>query len=449
MEMRFLPDEPIDGEEYRDDLGFDKFVEVLQTSIYNTQAPFVYGVLGDWGTGKTSIMKLLQNRFEKEMRKPDGRPYIPIWFDAWKYENEDNIVYPLLYAIKRDYDVRIRQQGKSSDFPKKFAELVASSALALTDVGLRVATKHLTGEALKLADIKEQIKTVKENAGNLEMVLGGWADEVRKLDEAFLELLDLYARDLTNPGSTLKTQPDKVRFVILIDDLDRCLPDTTIDVLESIKNYLMVKNCIFVLAVNPKIIYQGIRIKYKNLEVDGREYLEKILNYSFYVPEPELDKVAKFTTDRLQKLLAEADWQKYENYCVNFGQVLQKCFFTNPRKIKRILNRYLFFISRYESELDQYDTYNLVKLLVLAEYFPALFQLFLSNADRVVGEMEKVGTPQFDIQKFENQFGVSIAATYPQLLHMKDLFSLEVQTVPDKPDLTKQAQAVLSITRLI
>lgn len=447
MKMRFLPDKPLSATD-ADDLGFGEFVEVLQTSIYNTETPFVYGVLGDWGTGKTSIMQLLQHRLEQDLQN-GVQPFVPIWFNAWKYENEENIVYPLLYGIKRDYDERISQTAKSQDFPQKFRQVVASSTLALADVGLRVITKHLTGEAIKVSDIEQQINKVREHAGNLETVLNSWADEVRKLDDAFKVMLTTYAQDLIKSNSEFRDS-SKVKFVILIDDLDRCLPETTIAVLESIKNYLLVENCIFVLGVNPKIIYQGIRVKYKNLEVDGREYLEKILNYSFYVPEPELGLAAKFASERLKRLvLDEAKQRQYDPYFVKFGQILQECQFNNPRKIKRILNRYLFFISKYETELDQYDNKNIVRLLVMAEYFPELFQLFLVDAPKVTQQIDKIGKFEFDIKKFENDFGISIASHYSQLARMRQLFNLDVQTDPQKPDLTKHAQVVFSITRLI
>src|SRR5580704_16123143 len=104
MKMRFLPDEPIVS--YDEDLlNSREFVELIRMATYNTEAPFVYGVLGDWGTGKTSILRLLEHQFNLDLHAPQlGRfPFVPIWFNAWEYENETNVVYPLLYAIKQDY----------------------------------------------------------------------------------------------------------------------------------------------------------------------------------------------------------------------------------------------------------------------------------------------------------------------------------------------------------
>jgi hypothetical protein len=447
MRMRFLPDEPIeDG--LQDLLGFRDFVELIQSSIYNTEAPFVYGVLGDWGSGKTSILKLLKRRLEQDLEN-NAQAFVPVWFNAWQYENEANIVYPLLYAIKHDYGERIGPLDEAKEFGKRFFQVVATSALAVTDMGLRVATKYLTGEALKLKDLSEHLAAVQEHPGELERLLGGWADQVANLHKAFEILLDTYATELAALHPEFVRED--IRFVILVDDLDRCLPDTTIAVLESIKNYLAVPNCVFVLGLNPGIIYQGIRIKYRGLEVDGRAYLEKILNYSFYIPEPALARIAEFAADQLEALvLDDAERERYGWLFKGFGQALQDCHFTNPRKIKRILNRYLLFLSKYEERFKAYNA-NIVRLIVLAEYFPRVFQLFLEHptaVQTITARLGKVGELDFDIEGFEKEYGVAIAADYPQLSRMGKLFDLSLHPDAAEHSLSKQAEAVFSIARL-
>jgi predicted KAP-like P-loop ATPase len=53
-----------------------------------------YGILGDWGSGKTSILRLL----EEQVRSDPG--LVPIFFNPWKYENDASLIYPLLHTIK-------------------------------------------------------------------------------------------------------------------------------------------------------------------------------------------------------------------------------------------------------------------------------------------------------------------------------------------------------------
>lgn len=442
MKMRFLSDESI-TKGSQDILGFGDFVKLIQDALYHTEATsFVYGVLGDWGSGKTSILRLLEERLEKDL-EIGARAFVPIWFEAWKYENEANIVYPLLYAIRRDYDERVGGFDEAKGFGKKFLRVVVTSSLALADVAVRAASKHFIDDAMTLEDIAKHLETVQEHPGELGRVLGSWADQVRDLRKVFESLLDTYAKDLGAKETNISR--DDVRFVILVDDLDRCLPGTAIAVLESIKNHLVVENCIFVLALNAQVIYQGIRTKYQGLEIDGREYLEKILNYSFYVPEPTLDRVANFASRRLEELVPnDQDRQKYQSHFEDFGKILQVCGFSNPRKIKRVLNRFLLFINTAEVEkrLSDYNMSNVTRLIVLAEYFPVLFTLLLGkdNPKSVCDKLANSNKAQIG-----EEYGISIPASYAPLFKLQELFNLE----EDGLGLRREVEAVHRITRLI
>jgi hypothetical protein len=448
MKMRFLPDEPISN--LSDDLLQSRqFIDLIRMATQSTETPFVYGVLGDWGTGKTSIMRMLERSFNDDFSilKLGDSPFVPIWFNAWQYENETNVVYPLLYAIKQDYTTRL--QGHNHEAVKKsFIKVVTASALALTDLGLRVTTKHFTGQALSMKDVKEQLEYVENQPNELESTLSKWADTVGELRTAFETLLHVYAASLAESKKTFVS--DDVRFVIFIDDLDRCLPGTVITILESIKNYLTVSQCVFILGINPRVVYDGIRSKYQGLEIDGREYLEKILNYSFHVPEPETTQIAEFALQRLGGLVPDdADRIKHGQKFALFGDVLKECHFNNPRKIKRILNRYLLFIGKYETHLSDFNLANIVRLTVLGEYFPALFSLFLQDGDSAKEVLKQVGSHEFDVQAFEQRYGITLGNNYAQLVRMRGLFDLEVQADPGKPNLTKQAEEVSTITRVI
>jgi hypothetical protein len=448
MGMRFLPEEPIASSD-KDALGLGQFAALIRGSIENTTCPFVFGVLGDWGTGKTSILRMLETSFLRTLETPfenrltRERLWVPIWFNAWKYENETNVVYPLLHAIRESYTKRLSSEARE-EMKKNFMAVVKSSTLALTDVGLRVVTKHLTGEAVKLEDIQKQMEFVEKDLDGVEKVLSRWTNEVDELQKAFDTLLGDYGKKLAKQHDA---QPDAVHLVIIIDDLDRCLPHTAIAILESIKNYLTAQNCIFVLGINPRVIYQGIRVKYEGLEIDGREYLEKILNYSFYVPEPDPQAVANFARTKLGEL--SLDGATNDAAFEEFASVLKECRFSNPRKIHRILNRFLLFLDRNEQDLSKYNLANVSRFIIMAEYFPALFPLFLAQPLDVGKELAKAGTTNFDAKEFERKYGVSVLPAYQQITRMNELFDVTVQEVKGGYKLADQAKAVFDITRLV
>lgn len=432
--MRFLPDAPIITAE-ADALGFSGFVDLVEQAVRGTADPFVHGVLGDWGVGKTSILHLLRSRFGST------DAFVPIWFNAWQYENEHNLIYPLLHAIRRQFitDVGEPSEGRLG---KSLRDAALASALLLGDLGLRGSTRLFTGEALRLADIKQQLADIRDHSADLTDVLDTWVDSVGQLQAAFTALLAEYAAGVAEVRGL---RVEDVRFVILVDDLDRCLPDTTIALLESIKNYLSVERAIFVLGLNPGVVYQGIRHKYDGLEINGREYLEKILNYTFYVPEPEPMRVVReFARSRFEELVPSPRVREsFAPLFDRFGQALEDCRFTNPRKIKRILNRVLLFIVRHETQMDDYPMHNVARLLMLAEYYP---EVFMALREYLWQKDDRTG---FSLVQFEERLGYALTDRHPRLAIMRALFDLREQNDINKPKLKHQADAVFGITRLL
>ncbi|MCU0499997.1 MAG: KAP family NTPase, partial [Anaerolineae bacterium] len=392
LKLQFLPENPI--EHYADEhLGFGRFITLIEDSIIDAQPPFVFGILGDWGVGKTSILRLLEQRFNDTLNAPDKHDYVvPIWFDLWEYENETDLIYPLLYAIVQCYKETVKNDDKIKNFFKEVRQVAQHAAGLGIDAWLRKVTKPILGQEVDRAKAAKEIDRAKQIAlyqEDVVDVLEMWTDNIAIFKKAFMVLLNQFAQDVRE----MRRLPEdtKLRFVIFVDDLDRCLPETTIKILENIKNYLTVHikengqkvaaPCVFVLAINPSVIYKGIQQKYRGAEVDGREYLEKILSYTFYVPEPQVDNIEKFLDSRISTIIVNnADRETYKREIDEFKRIIRDSGFNNPRKLKRILNRYLLFLNQYEKTHDLFALPNVIKLIVIAEYFPDLFQMFLSDS---------------------------------------------------------------------
>lgn len=439
MQMRFLRDEPITRQE-QDQLGLSAFLDLIQNSIRGTETPFVYGVLGDWGTGKTSAMKLLQNALAND--KTTDKRFVPVWFNAWLYENEQNLVYPLLHVVKQTHqDMGIAPERSRFH---SFFRVAAATAVAVSDLALRALTKKVFDEAISVDDITKNVDLTEKEFERLEGVMASWADKVSELRDAFGSLIDAFAADCE---AALGVEKDNVVFLILVDDLDRCLPGATLSMLESIKNFLSVEKCIFVLGMNPAAVYAGIQHKYLGVHVSGREYLEKIVNYSFYIPEPGEEEIRQFARSRLSQLIGDEQARdRFDDKLTAFGEVLSACHYSNPRKIKRVLNRYLVFLNRYEDRLQDYDISNIVKLIVQAEYYPDLFQLNLTDVGHVE-RLKKIGTKEFNLAEFERDTGLTLAGDYANLRRLRELFDLTNPLKP-KADLGRHARDVFAIARL-
>jgi len=90
-EICIITDEPI-----TDAPDFDKYSQTISNIIANSVPRFTVGIYGGWGTGKTTIMQMIQNHLDVKY-KNDIKT---IWFDAWRYENEEfSALVPLVRTI--------------------------------------------------------------------------------------------------------------------------------------------------------------------------------------------------------------------------------------------------------------------------------------------------------------------------------------------------------------
>ncbi len=423
MTLRFLPDTPIQTAA-EDLLQFSPFVNLLRRSLLRTEPPFVYGILGDWGSGKTSILRMLQGQLSVASSRENT--FIPIWVNARTQENRANPIYPLLHALKQQYDLAARGGAAGNGFVAKFKQVTATSALALNGDVLQAVSRQTSEQLLGGGEGTDRETGQPRAVERLVRSLAGWTESAGQVEDQFAALLAAYADDVAR---WRQIDPASVRFVILIDDLDRCQPPTAISLLDSIKSHLSVDRCAFILALNPGLINHSIRAVYPHLTMDSRAYLETILNYAFPVPEATAARVKAFTSTRLDFLARDPAVQsRYRPSFETFGAVLADCRFSNPRRIKRVLNRYLFFLAHYEQandlqpRLDEFNLSNIVRLIVLAEYFPVLFELLYSlpYPHQLLDGLSAKTT----YAQWEQRYGLTIPADYPPLARLRALFEL-------------------------
>lgn len=432
MEFKYLPDSHIQKEE-DDFLNFKEASRLILKAIRSSKPPFTWGIYGDWGSGKTSLMTLIKNRMEEELLNPTNTPsnplLIPVWFDAWRYENEVNIIYPLFHRIRRDFFERCPEDKNNKDFLDSFKKVATASLFGLTDLALRTATKAAFGEALKLGDVKDSL-TMVEN--ELDPIFDKWTDqitEIRKAFESFVkEYVDTYRK------RKLASHDGEIYLAIFIDDLDRCLPDVAIEILERIKNHLISERCIFILGINRSIVYKSIRKKYGDLDIDGRQHLEKIVQNSVGVPQPSEKDIIRFGIESLNKLVASPGHYNPSEYFEAFSKTLYETGFTNPRKIKRIMNHYLDFIRAHvvaNKDIDRFHLPTVTRLIILREYYQDFYDLFREADFKSFNSIAAYDGSDKARTDFLNKFGKKWEFLVPRFDRMKKIAKME-------PGLNKQ-----------
>jgi predicted KAP-like P-loop ATPase len=201
---------------------------------------------------------------------------------------------------------------------------------------------------------KDAIETVEEQ-DKLPGMPTLYSDELASVEDALKQI---------NDERKSKDQRD-LKFVFFIDDLDRCAPDRVVEVLESIKVLLGVKGFIYVLGLNPEVVEKCIAQKYKESRISGQDYIKKIVQIPFMIPEWREDDINKY----LAHVIAELD-SEYQSIFNKHGQLLSKGVERNPREIKRFINNYMVI-----HQVFGLDAGILMLLQILRFRWPALHDI--------------------------------------------------------------------------
>lgn len=277
--------------------GFDEYASILTSAIMATDPHFTIGIFGKWGSGKTTLLR----KMEHILKSSYAQKVLTVPFDAWRYQHEEHMLLPILDTIYLRSKQEEAYWHELIDNLKRFTK---SMAVALT---------------LKLPGVEFDSHKAAEQWQSAEEIRSdyfSWLDELQKA------LNDIRRSD-----------PDK-RIVIMIDDLDRCLPHKVIDVLESIKVMLDVSGIIFVVALDEEIVEQAIQDYYgQDYDIPSKDYVKKLIQVEFRLPPLRRQDIEEYT-QRLQQRIGHIDKQ----ISLSLSQVVPIVVGDNPREVKRFIN---------------------------------------------------------------------------------------------------------------
>ncbi|NTV66019.1 MAG: hypothetical protein HGA65_21135, partial [Oscillochloris sp.] len=187
-----------------------------------------------------------------------------------------------------------------------------------------------------------------------------------------------------------------------IDDLDRCLPEQAIGVLEAIKVFLDLPGCVFVLGVDREIIERGIRVRYKEFAladaaggpfpVAERDYLEKIVQVPFALPPLAPATITSFLSSRLPGVAGLSDGERSQ-----VASLMSIGLLRNPRKVKRSFNIFRLHLSLDRAHGRQTAAGLIAKLTVIQSSFGDLYDrvardpLVLRHVEQIVRGLPGAG----------------------------------------------------------
>lgn len=360
-----------------DYLGYYPYIEAFNYILVNNNdlitPPLVFGIHGKWGSGKTTFMKLIKNRIQKE------RKFYTVEINPWEYGQTQNFITIFLAKLYQEVKGKVKSFGKNSgpDFIKSIFKPLKLS--------------------LDIKPIKAEYDFDKFSLDQQQSAINKFISENFALKESISHILD---HDFIS----------KNKIVIFIDDLDRCDVDKVMEVIESIKLVFNSKNCIFFLGCDINYLQSALSNKYEkfirfskenynefanfDLSDFSREYLEKIIQIPFYIPTIDGKAIKKYINSIIEhKKISNRRIDLKENIFEKFKNDLKDEFVSeliittdiNPRRIKRILN--LTFLNYVFMKFKNLEKNNLIintKLLtflcVLREVYPKFYRKQLSRA---------------------------------------------------------------------
>ncbi|MFO7889689.1 MAG: P-loop NTPase fold protein [bacterium] len=226
--------------------------KILNLIINDIKPPFTISIDGDWGTGKTTIMRLLKNSLEQKKLN-----YPTFWFNPWEYKESNDVVLAFLQKLAQKYT---KVTGQKTEKIGKFFKLLFLA-------GIDVSARLISNGNLSASIIKENEKILKEDLKEWQ----NYHDIIKEIKNEFVGLCSSISEKYGNKS-----------LIIFLDDFDRCLPDDTIKLLEAIKNLFCTvddeynkPSVIFICVINTQIAQNFIK-KHYHLEDEKSNYS---LNY--------------------------------------------------------------------------------------------------------------------------------------------------------------------------
>lgn len=385
--------------------------------------PISIGIHGDWGAGKSSILEMIEDLFN-HTDKDDGKKYCCIRFNGWKHQGFEDSKIALMSAIVSELTAKENLQETAKEILGKLWKNINWMTVAKTagKTALGIATG--TAPIAVLSSVRDMLKntvTTQEGIANAIDVIGGYLKESKITEDTssnteftefhknFIELLE---------KANIK------KLVVLIDDLDRCLPDVAINTLEAVRLFMFTGETAFVVAADESMIRYAVKKHFPNVVDENKynvgiefsnKYLEKLIQVPFRIPalgeveacnyimllmigsvlsESNLNyqalcsegitriqkpwNVQYFTVSDVQKILSD-DYDKASNetlIATQIGHLLSHNTDGNPRKIKRFINMLLlrFEIAKNRGFGAEIDLAILAKMMLAEYYIPNFYK---------------------------------------------------------------------------
>ena len=341
------------GDDSEDQLGFRPFADAIAGVIDSprTSTPFVMAINAKWGAGKTTLAQMVCRRLESKPAAGGFSPHISCWFDAWMHDEAPSLASSLaaeIAQVANRHRSLIRRMfsplpstlasASSRKLRKgtKYLLLLATLIVAVLFISLRLG--YTLSDVLKLDPRVVRSIATPSGGGYLGAVVVA-AVLIFKVLSAVLPVAKSVGEFVRDPSSAAgsasmnevrrqlgkllqQATPRGSKFVIFIDDLDRCRPPRAVDILEVVNQLLDHPAVVVMIMADMRVVAKSAEIKYREIltpqgnfppgaeSIFGWDYLQKIVQLQFDLPTYPVRTIQEMIRELAKQVPEENDESK-------------------------------------------------------------------------------------------------------------------------------------------
>lgn len=345
--MNYSTDRPIDTCE-QDLLGRASFSKQLGRAIYdyNGKDGLVIGLYGKWGSGKTSVINMAVNEMITLAKQENNMPLV-MKFAPWNYSDKDNLISIFFQSLKNKIELQDNEELK-----KEVGKALNDYAGAFDALSLIPIVGSGVAAILKIV----------AQAQGTNLMQGADLEKTKELLESAL------------------VEVNK-KIVIIIDDIDRLTNSQIRDVFQLVKQVADFPNIIYILAMDREVVRRALQEVHN---VDGNEYLQKIIQVPFEIPELRKSKLNSIFFSRLDEVVKEiSDKIKWDD--MYWKDVFQNCiepYINTLRDVNRVINTFQF---KYGAMYEETAFEDMIGITTIEVLDPELYKWIGNNKEAVCG----------------------------------------------------------------
>lgn len=375
-------------------VGRKQYGEFLASFIKGENNGFVLNLNGKWGTGKTQFLRRLYTHFYQ-----DNHPVI--YIDAWESDFTNDPLLVVASELLNQLSTMLPVSGNDLDILKEILGKVFKSSLitAGSFIGKQLMDDAAAG--------REIVKTFMDKTPKdlLDSIKSGYSDQVEAIKQVRQQLeiiaLALEANKLALP------------VIVLIDELDRCRPSYSIEMLEVIKHFFDTKHFVFVVATDTEQLQNSIKAVYGE-QFDSNAYLRRFFDRKAELNSPDIPQFLKqytFDTHKNIKLYPEVGHVLHGEKTEIFHLLLiVQAYELQLRDLDQLIAKYKSCMRAIAVDSEHQHSVNVFTLLVaIVEFETDLESLNQRQDDNALSEWKK---NDFDMSRNDEEVKTNFSEYY-------------------------------------